>query len=173
MAKLLLLHSPIVLAIAIALIITSSQGQLIPNGFSCGRDMPRKSDIYSTPPNSNSIKVDLIHILCGQVDSDGASGFHARPGNVDPPSASTTNALQSRTPRNEYDFSMYRNAGVYDSYSGRYITKRVSSIWPTVLSAENIVWIITYLVDQCRYVRIILCAMRLLCFIALFLSLHH
>lgn len=146
-----------------------TETQLIPSGFSCTQDMPRQTGIYSTPPNSNLIKVDLIHILCGQISSSISSGngstessstrvggFHARPGNVDPASASTANSKLIRPPPNVYGYAVYKYPYVYDSRRGAYVVKNtgsISSIWPTVLSMEDIAKIITNLVYLCQYVE--------------------
>ena len=142
-----------------------TEAQLIPSGFSCTQDMPRQQGIYSTPSNSNLIKVDLIHVLCGQIYSSSTidnslkssvrvGGFHARPGNTDPASASTANSQQTRTPPNVYGYAVYKYPYVYDVQRGTYVKKNtgsISSIWPTVLSMEEIVEIITELVYLCRY----------------------
>ena len=49
------------------------------------------------------LKVDLIHVFCGQIDETyGVGGFHARPGNNDPQSATTVGSRQKGKPRNEY-----------------------------------------------------------------------
>lgn len=142
-----------------------TEAQLIPSGFSCTQDMPRQWGIYSTPSNSNLIKVDLIHMLCGQIYSSSSTdsslessvrvgGFHARPGNTDPASASTANSQQIRTPPNVYGYAVYRYPYVFDVQRGSYVKKNtgsLSSIWPTILSMEQIVEIITELVYLCRY----------------------
>ena len=136
--------------------------QLIPDGFSCTQEMPRQMDIYSTPPNSNLIKVDLIHVLCGQIYSSGSSssnnriivgGFHARPGNQDPQSATTAYSILQRPPPNEYGYSVYKYPYVYDYRRDMFMAKNtgtISSMWPTVLSMEEITEIITRLVYLCR-----------------------
>jgi hypothetical protein len=116
-------------------------------------------DIYSMPPNSNLIKVDLIHVLCGQIYSSGSSsrirvgGFHARPGNQDPQSATTAYSILQRPAPNEYGYSVYKYPYVYDSRRDMFIAKNtgtISSMWPTVLSMEEITEIITRLVYLCR-----------------------
>lgn len=148
------------------LIITSVGTQLIPDGFTCTRDMPRQKGIYSMPLNSNLIKVDLIHTFCGQIYSSSSSssscsgsnnvrigGFHSRPGNIDPASASTANSKLIRSPPNVYGYAVYKYPYIYDSSCGRYVMKNtgaVSSIWPTVLSMENTTEIITELVYLCK-----------------------
>ena len=141
--------------------------QLIPDGFSCTKDMPCQTGIYSTPSNSNLIKVDLIHVFCGQIYSYTRSsntsgsgsvrvgGFHARPRDTDPASATTANSELVRAPPNVYGYSVYRNPYVYDSWRDMYVKKNtgsISSIWPTVLSMEDITEIITQLVYLCRYI---------------------
>ena len=135
-----------------AVIICTSAAELIPEGFSCPPDMPRRSGVYSTPPNINSVKVDLIHVFCGQVsDKYGVGGFHARPGDKDPESVVTSDDILSRKPANEYDYSVYKKPSIYDSREGAYVIKPASSsVWPTVLTMEGITQIITYLVDKCR-----------------------
>lgn len=136
------------------LVFIALQGQcrLVPEGFSCSRDMPRHSGIYSTPSNPDSIKVDLINVFCGRIDDKGVvSGFHVRLGNVDPPSAMTEESRLLRVPFNQYDYGLYAKPEIYDVYSGFHITKcGISSIWPTVLGFEEIAWIITFLVDKCQ-----------------------
>ena len=142
-----------VIALTAAGLISLSGAELIPEGFSCTRDMPIRSGIYSSPANLNSVKVDLIHVLCGQItEKNGAGGFHARPGDQDPESASTSGSKLSKRPANEYDFSVYKKPCIYDIREGAFVTKSSSSsVWPTVLSMEELTRIITYLVDQCRY----------------------
>ena len=146
---------------------TVSETQLIPDGFSCTRDMPRQMGIYSTPPNSNLVKVDLIHIFCGQISCSSSSasnisgnnvrvgGFHARPGDSDPNSATTVYSELIRSPPNIYGYSIYKYPYIYDSQRDMYVKKNtgsISSIWPTVLSMEDITQIITKLVYVCRYI---------------------
>ena len=134
---------------------------LIPDGFSCTKKMPRQNDIYSTPPNSNLIKVDLVHVFCGQIYSSGSSssskvrvgGFHARPGNEDPESATTAYSNLTRSPPNKYGYAVYKYLYVYDYQREMYLAKNtgtISSMWPTVLSMEEITAIITELVYLCR-----------------------
>ena len=136
----------------VAVLVGTSAAQLIPDGFSCTPDMPRRSGIYSTPPNINSIKVNLIHVFCGQVsDKYGVGGFHARPGDQDPESVVTSDKFLSRKPANEYDYSIYKKPSIYDIREGTHVVKPASSsVWPTVLSMEAITQIITYLEDKCR-----------------------
>lgn len=140
------------LLLIFALFVLNCQCQLVPEGFSCTRDMPRRWGIYSRPPNVNLVKVDLIHVFCGQIERYGASGFHARPGNVDPQSVTTVGSRLKRRPRNQYDYAIYSEPKIYDSYISQYVRKSgISSIWPTAMSLEDITWVITYLVDACRY----------------------
>ena len=96
-----------------AVIICTSAAELIPEGFSCTPDMPRRSGVYSTPPNINSVKVDLIHVFCGQIsDEYGVGGFHARPGDMDPESVVTSDDILARKPANEYDYSVYKKPSI-------------------------------------------------------------
>ena len=138
--------------------------QLIPEGFSCTNEMPRQMDIYSTPPNYNLIKVDLVHVFCGQIsytsgNSSGrirVGGFHARPGDQDPESATTTYSMLIRPPPNKYGYAVFRYLYVYDCRREIYMAKTtgtISSMWPTVLSMEEIAEIITRLVYVCRFVK--------------------
>ena len=83
---------------------------------------------YSMP--TDKIRVDLIHIFCGQIKTNGAaSGFHARPGNTDPPSALTKFAVQVRKPHDKYDYAIYSSPSMYDI---KYVKKDgYNHIWPT------------------------------------------
>ena len=164
-------HLLAVFLVSLPAIISTTGTQLIPDGFTCTRDMPRQRGIYSTPLNSNLIKVDLIHVFCGQIYSSSSSssscsggngvkvgGFHSRPGNTDPASASTANSKLIRTPPNAYGYAVYQYPYIYDSSCGRYVMKNtgtISSMWPTVLSMEDITEIITQLVYLCKYVCLI------------------
>ena len=143
---------PVSSAVFMAIFLCLARARLVPEGFSCTRDMPRHSGIYSTPDNANSIKVDLIHVFCGQVSERyGVGGFHARPGDEDPESASTTSSKISKKPANEYDFAIYKYPLIFDSQKGSFVSKSSSSsVWPTVLSMEELTGIITFLVDKCR-----------------------
>ena len=139
-----------------------AQTQLIPDGFSCTQEMPRQMDIYSMPPNSNLIKVDLVHVFCGQIYSSGSAnnssrirvgGFHARPGNQDPDSATTDYSILLRPPPNEYGYSVYKYPHVYDYRRDMFLVKNtglISSMWPTVLSMEEIAEVVTRLIYLCR-----------------------
>lgn len=140
----------------------TARTQLVPNGFSCTQDMPRQSGVYSTPTNSNLAKVDLIHIFCGQIYTGTGStkrtrvgGFHARPGDSDPSSASTSgpDTQLIRAPLDKYSYAVYKYPYVFDSSVGKSVRKNTSSIssmWPTALSMEGIVQVITELVYSCR-----------------------
>ena len=140
----------------------TSRTQLVPDGFSCTRDMPRRSGIYSTPTSSNLAKVDLIHIFCGQIEAGTGStkrarvgGFHARPGASDPASASTSgpDTQLIRAPPNQCGYAVYKYPYMFDSSVGSSVRKNTSSIssmWPTVLSMEGIVQAVTELVYSCR-----------------------
>ena len=167
MSRFQMIYLLAVLLVCLPVAITKTQ--LVPDGFTCTRDMPRQRGIYSTPLNSNLIKVDLIHIFCGQVYSSTSSssessscsggnrvrvgGFHSRPGNSDPPSASTANSTLIRSPPNVYGYAVYKYPYVYDSSCNKYVVKNtgtISSVWPTVLSMENITGIVTELVYLCK-----------------------
>lgn len=138
----------------------TARTQLVPDGFSCTRDMPRRSGIYSTPTNSSLAKVDLIHTFCGQIEAGTGStkrvgGFHARPGASDPASASTLgpDTQLIRAPPNQCGYAVYKYPYVFDSSVGSSVRKNTSSIssmWPTVLSMEGIVQAVTELVYSCR-----------------------
>ena len=117
---------------------SSVVSNLVPDQFTCTRERTAQSGIYSTatPPQ---LKVDLIHILCGDIGPRGPSGFHARPGDMDPPSASTVCAGSAliRRPRNKYDFAVYRDTQVWSNGGcnhGFVVKKGRSGIWPTALS---------------------------------------
>ena len=147
-----------------------SGSSLLPDGFSCSRAMPRCSSIYSTPGNSNLPKVDLVHTLCGQIytaasnssregrqeSSSGVrvGGFHARPGDVDPASASTAGPYSQlvRTAPDQNGYAVYKYPYIYDitaETGRRKDTSSISSIWPTALSLKEIVEVITELVYAC------------------------
>ena len=132
-----------------AFVANLSRAVYVPAGFACTPDQPLKSGVYSTPPNVHQLKVDLIHIFCGQVYAGDAHGFHARPGDADPPSAQTSLANRIRRPLNQNDFAMYRKPKISGKY-GVFVEKNgVSGIWPTVWSMEKIVKAITELDTKC------------------------
>lgn len=138
-----------------ALQISQSQSALVPADFACTNDKPKTPTvdlIYSIPPAADFVKVDLIHILCGQISGNHASGFHARPGNVDPPSASTVRpeTIQIRAPVSPNDIAVYQNPRVYDVSTNNFVVKNaISGIWPTSMTMEKIVKAITYLARAC------------------------
>ena len=133
---------------------SSVVSDLVPDQFACTAERTAQSGIYSTatPPQ---LRFDLIHILCGDIGPKGRpGGFHARPGDMDPPSASTADSELIRQPRNVYDFAVYKDPQVWSNKGcnpGFIVKKGRSGIWPTALSYEGIVWIVTTLVEQCRY----------------------
>ena len=147
--------SPVSLSLMLlfALQISQSQSVLVPAGFACTKDKPRSSiAIYSIPPAAGFVRVDLIHILCGQIRGNHASGFHARPGNIDPPSASTVGpeTIQIKAPVSSNDIAVYQNPRVYDKSTNKFVVKNtISGIWPTSMTMEKIVKAITYLARDC------------------------
>lgn len=144
--------SPVSLSLMLLFALQISQSHaLIPAGFSCTNDRPRSNvAIYSIPPAAGFVRVDLIHILCGQIHGKSVSGFHARPGNVDPPSASTVGANEIKPPANPNDFAVYKRPRVYDNTINDYRRKKsISGIWPTSMTMENIVKAITFLARDC------------------------
>ena len=123
---------------------------LISSSFKCSKDMTSKSDRYSYSYNSIAIK--LTRLFCGKAISANIGGFYVRPGDKDPESASTTTGVMVRKPKNELDFSQYKGVRIYDILKKGYVpkTSKITNIWPTVLTMEDIAFILTRLVDQCN-----------------------
>ena len=163
-------NSLILARIPISVPVQVSGSSLLPDGFSCSRAMPRCSGVYSTPGSSNLPRVDLVHTLCGQIYTTASNssregrqesssgvrvgGFHARLGDTDPASASTTGPYSQlvRTPPDQNGYAVYKYPYIYDITAGTSLRKNtgsISSIWPTALSLEEIVEVMTELVYAC------------------------
>ena len=132
-----------------------AQHNYVPTTFQCTRTISTSTyPVYSTPPprGTRTLYVDLIHIMCGEVNARNgkAHGFHARPGNVDPASASTTHAYLLDPPANTSDTSMYSNPRIYTSPATYVVKTGVSSVWPTAMTMEQIVKGITVLDEKCK-----------------------
>ena len=125
---------------------------LIPSTFKCSKGVTSNSNAYSISYNSITIK--LTRLFCGQslALSANIGGFYVRPGDKDPESASTTTGVMVRKPKNELDFSQYKGVRIYDILKKGYVpkTSKITNIWPTVLTMEDIAFILTRLVDQCN-----------------------
>lgn len=81
----MLLKRVILLSLTVACVMRGSVCKNIdPERFSCSDKSPVAGNVLST----GSPPVDLTHIFCGNIGFGGrASGFHAHPGNNDPPCA--------------------------------------------------------------------------------------
>lgn len=140
-----------------------SDADLLPGNFKCTNTITSKK-AYSTP--KNNIEVDYVHVLCGQrsygdVPIAGSSpkrykkgykatGFHARPGNIDPESASVEKAVLTKRPQNKYDFTSYK--GVIIRYKKTNYTKQgKTTLWPSIMTAEDIIATVVYLTHRCLY----------------------
>ena len=79
--------------VTLLLLQTNPSQCLVPATFSCGATAPVGISTLSLATD-NAIKIDLTHAYCGQIEvSRAASGFHSRPGDWDPLSASIHNTL--------------------------------------------------------------------------------
>lgn len=139
--------TPSFLILLLALQIGLSYSAVIPDGFECSKDMPRRAGEYS----NTAVKVDLIHIFCGQIYDDyqnnpKATGLHYLPPNTIPNSISLYGAKWKQ----KSGYKQYRNVGIYDQFSGTYIPKIVSSMWPSAMSMEQVVQTISDMVTFCR-----------------------
>ena len=96
-----------------------------------------------------------MHILCGDISP------RSKPGGIQgtwirtqPQQYVKDGSALIRWPCYKYDFVVYKNPQVWSErgpYSTCVVKNGVSSIWPTALSYEGIVWTITYLAQICRY----------------------
>ena len=126
-----------------------AKNDYVPEDFACTKDKPSKSGEYSSVPAQMKIKVDLIPIFCWQVYGGKGHGFHARPGDKDPESASTTVMNQIRKPQDKYDFAVYHRPQINDN--GKDVAKNgISGIWPTTWSMEKVAQAIATLDYKCR-----------------------
>ena len=72
------------IVLGISLFVTAAVCTMDPAKFACTERSPTERNEFST----GTPAVDLTHIFCGNIGGyEGAKGFHARPGNADPPCA--------------------------------------------------------------------------------------
>ena len=122
--------------------------------FECQKDYPvTKNRYYSNTP----VKVDLIHIFCGQIFMDRKSGthtafgFHARPNGRDPVTAHVDkHQIKQKGDGNEW--TSYTNVKVLDTAGKEevFLTKPFSSFWPTDMSMKEIVNEVSKMVTECK-----------------------
>ena len=123
----------------------------IPIGFDCKNTKNTKSPRYSTPPSENDIKVDLIHIFCGEVQGGKASGFHAVPNGVSPPTVKFSNPTKKI---NESDYAEFKDIEIYSGT--RWVKKKhPSTLWPTIMSMNDVMGHVTMMVHKCRYMNLL------------------
>ena len=123
-----------------------------PQSFRCSGYTPATKVTYYS---DTTIKVNLVHIFCGHISGKKVSGFHARPGDINPDSADLHGAAVIKGDGgNPNDWSKYDNVRVVyqtTKYNKSYRYKNdVSSFWPTAMTKTDIVNAINRMVINCK-----------------------
>lgn len=120
----------------IALLTAKGACNVDPAKFACSTDSPSERSEFSigTPP------VDLTHIFCGNIGGyDGAMGFHARPGNNDPPCAVAEDFACTEGP-----LDCFGKMKIYDSKNKQWVVRTATGgknfcFFPTSWSKKELV----------------------------------
>ena len=143
-----------------------SEAALIPTHFQCTSAITDRETSQQEFSHRNPVGrfyVNLIHLLCGEIGRIYGTagwvgkGFHSRPQHKDPASASTESAKLIRKPRNKYDYTEYPGSGVVIKSTSPRGDKtkanvEVTTMWPEVMSNEDIVQLVTDLAFSCKYI---------------------
>ena len=144
-----------------ALQISQSQGNYIPNTFHCHRDSPAQKE--SVLSEGGEIEVDLTILFCGKIiflydyfykvdRFQGITGFYARPKDHTPASVFLNGVLLEKPPCNENDYAIYDKPNFANPFNpDTHLVQKFESsgIWPTDMTAEEIVNTVLYMYKLC------------------------
>ena len=90
----------------------------------------------------------MVHIFCGQIIKDKATGFHSHPGGTDPDCAEAKDLVKA--PSNDKDYAAYNTINVWNGKEWVKKGPRPTTFWPTSLSIPDVVTTIQTLYNSCK-----------------------
>ena len=129
---------------SLALVLFTFTEAVDPKNFECGKKSPTGGDVFC----DDSPQVNMVHIFCGQIIKDKATGFHCHPGGTDPDCAKADDLVKA--PLNDKDYAAYNTINVLNGNEWVKKGPRPTTFWPTSLSIPDVVTIIQSLYNSCK-----------------------
>ena len=81
----------------------------------------------------------MVHIFCGQIIKDKATGFHSHPGGANPECAKAED--QVKAPLNAKDYGAYNTITVWNEKQKKWVKKgpRPTTFWTTSMKIPDVV----------------------------------
>ena len=117
-----------------------------PKNFKCDKNSPTDANIFS----DGSPQVNMVHIFCGQIIKDKATGFHSHPGGANPECAKAED--QDKAPLSTKDYEAYNNITVWNEKQKEWVKKgpRPTTFWPTSMKIPDVVTTVQNLYNSCK-----------------------
>ena len=94
------------LFVSLALVLFTFTEAVGPKNFKCDKNSPTGANIFS----DGNPQVNMVHIFCGQIIKDKATGFHSHPGGTNPECAKAED--QVKPPSSAKDYEAYNTITV-------------------------------------------------------------
>ena len=134
------------LFVSLALVLFTFTEAVGPKNFKCDKNSPTGANIFS----DGNPQVNMVHIFCGQIIKDKATGFHSHPGGTNPECAKAED--QAKAPLNDKDYEAYNKITVWDEKQKKWVEKgpKPTTFWPTSMSVPDVVTTIQSLYNSCK-----------------------
>ena len=134
------------LFVNLALVLFTFTEAVDPKNFKCDKNSPTGGDIFS----DGNPQVNMVHIFCGQIIKDKATGFHSHPGGTNPECAKAED--QDKAPLSAKDYAAYNTITVWDEKQKNWVKKgpRPTTFWPTSMKIPDVVTTIQNLYNSCK-----------------------
>ena len=134
------------LFVNLALVLFTFTEAVYPKNFKCDKNSPTGGDIFS----DGNPQVNMVHIFCGQIIKDKATGFHSHPGGTNPECAKAED--QVKAPLNDKDYEAYNTITVWNEKQKKWVIKgpKPTTFWPTSMKIPDVVTTIQNLYNSCK-----------------------
>ena len=129
---------------SLALVLFTFTEAVDPKNFKCDKNSPTGGDVFC----DDSPQVNMVHIFCGQIIKNKATGFHSHPGGTDPDCAEADDLV--KPPSNDKDYAAYNTINVLNGNEWEKKGPRPTTFWPTSLSIPDVVTTIQSLYNSCK-----------------------
>ena len=133
--------------VSLALVLFTFTEAVDPKNFKCDKNSPTTdANIFS----DGNPQVNMVHIFCGQIIKDKATGFHSHPGGANPECAKAED--QDKAPLSAKDYEAYNTITVWDEKQKKWVKKvpRPTTFWPTSMKIPDVVTTIQNLYNSCK-----------------------
>ena len=134
------------LFVSLALVLFTFTEAVGPKNFKCDKNSPTGANIFS----DGNPQVNMVHIFCGQIIKDKATGFHSHSGGTNPECAKAED--QVKAPLSTKDYEAYNTTTVWDEKQKNWVKKgpRPTTFWPTSMSVPDVITTIQNLYNSCK-----------------------